>query len=107
AETAQHALLAAVELASDARKGIGCHDHLPIGIELQLVDRIIADTYRPRMPEAGKVRKLALAQLRAAVNVVEDIQPRPGEACRVQKPVEISFRFGVKSKADEGAHRQP
>ena len=70
---------------SEPRRGV---DDLAVDVELELAVRVVADPHRPRAGVAGQVRQLPLGQPRLAEDVVEHLQLGPGQARRVQHPVE-------------------
>ena len=68
--------------------------------------RTVADAHRPRIAEPTPVAELLFPELGAAVHVVQHTQLRPGEARRVQHPVEECARLVEIAETGERAHRE-
>src|SRR5688500_8834515 len=62
--------------------------HRAIHIELELRVRTVADAHGPRIAEPTPMAEFLFPELGAAVHVVQHPQLRPGQARRVQHPVE-------------------
>src|SRR3954464_5525130 len=60
-------------------------EQVAVNIELRLLDRGVAHTYRPRVPVAGE-RQDPLGDVKAAVETIERMQPRGGERRRLHEP---------------------
>src|SRR5688572_30865830 len=80
--------------------------HRAIDIELELRVRTVADAHRPRIAEPTPVAELLFPELGASVHVVQHTQLRPGEARRVQHPVEECARLVEIAETGERAHRE-
>ena len=88
AETGKQLRLVGLDFTAAAHVVERGGEHATVGVELQLLGSPVADADRFRASVAFPVRQFELRHVGPTVDVVKDLQLRPGESRRVQEPCE-------------------
>src|SRR5438874_11814975 len=88
AEAPQHSRFRSVELPTSGGHTFRGQNHLAINIELTLPISGITDANWARTAKPGEMGQLRLIEGLPAIDVVGHLQFWPGQACRVQQPIQ-------------------
>ena len=102
----QHPLGLPVQAAAGLHEVGHRIDHLAVHIELPLLHRQVADPDRPRLAVSRQVIQRALIRRLVAVDIVEHPQLGPGQAGRVQQPVDEGVGLVHVTQTGERANRE-
>ena len=80
-------------------------EHPAVDVELNLVAGPVADSHRLRAAVARQLRQLALARVLRAVEAVEHLEPRLGQARGVHQPPEEGVRLVVVAEPQHRVER--
>ena len=105
----------ALDVAADLEDDItvvGRHekgDDAGLGVQVEAIANVlqllvggIADAHGARIAKAAKMPELVFGQPGVAVEVIHDMQFRPGQPGRMQEPTQITARIVDEARADQG-----